>query len=526
MAESLDYRQIQGIVASAYMHLPWTAYILLRIDPARTGEAREWLHGLLPSITTCEARDDRSSLNIALTRTGLENLGVSEQALLTFSAPFIDGMASGRRASILGDRDPSAPNDSIPADDWSWGGSKNPVDVLLLVYGKTEPSVGARAAQLEADATSCGLTIVKTLRAQIYPNCREHFGFVDGIGQPVLEGLRKKFDPTLHDRDVVKDGEFVLGYVNEYGYLSETPTLGEPKLKLGRNGTYLVFRETTQDVKAFRAFVDEAARTHGLHPEFLAAKFVGRWKDGAPLVKAPLASNPVFNTANTVNDFGFASEDPDGLRCPLGAHIRRANPRDAARNGQPADPRPRSLRHRLLRRGRSYGTRYDDDLEGKTGARGLNFIALCADIERQFEFVQQTWVNNPAFEGLDEVDPLIGSDPPGDGTNSDPPTFTIQDTPVRRRVKGMRSFVDLKGGAYFFVPSIGALQWLAASTGTPRAAFAPYRAHQQPKPNGATSPSKSNAALLAVHDLPEHGREDELHRQIELPAGTDDGVRA
>jgi deferrochelatase/peroxidase EfeB len=115
----------------------------------------------------------------------------------------------------------------------------------------------------------------------------------------------------------------------------------------------------------------------------------------------------------------------------------------------------RVARHRLLRRGRSYGPRIAEPLVDDKAERGLHFICLCADIERQFEFVQQTWINNPVFGQLvGEVDPLVGSQTAGDAV------FTIQREPVRRRLRDVKCFVTLRGGAYFFLPSIKALRWL------------------------------------------------------------------
>jgi deferrochelatase/peroxidase EfeB len=114
-------------------------------------------------------------------------------------------------------------------------------------------------------------------------------------------------------------------------------------------------------------------------------------------------------------------------------------------------------RHRILRRGRSYGESLKDLLNDDGKQRGLHFICLNSDIERQFEFVQQTWVNNPVFGGLyNEVDPLIGNLAKGDEI------FTVQAQVLRTRVHNLSRFVIVKGGAYFFLPSIRALTYLAS----------------------------------------------------------------
>lgn len=458
MGQRLERNDIQGIVASAYTHLPFSAYILLRIDRLGAAAARRWVGAIATRVTAADVKVEGRSLNVALTYGGLKQLGVDERTLATFSLPFIDGMTSDRRARILGDSDAEL----------RWGGRDNPVDILVMAFAASENDLGAFERDIIASATASGMTEVhsgmsqlNTLYGRIHEDLTEHFGFVDGIGQPVPESLSYKSSRVTHDRDIVKDGEFVLDYLNEYGYPAESPRLG-PSGKLGRNGSYLVFRQTSQDVPGFWNFVDTLAATSPLHPEEVAAKIVGRWKSGAPLVKAPFADDPAYAartrvvggaTIDPANDFGFA-EDLAGLACPLGSHIRRCNPRDGSLHSQnPAGP-VRSERHRLLRRGRSYGPRYDATAANDS-ERGLHFIALCADLERQFEFVQQTWVNNPALNDLDEVDPLVGGQRAGG-------TFTVQGVPTRRRFSGMRTFVTLRGGAYFFLPSLAALAWLGA----------------------------------------------------------------
>jgi deferrochelatase/peroxidase EfeB len=181
---------------------------------------------------------------------------------------------------------------------------------------------------------------------------------------------------------------------------------------------------------------------------------VGRWPSGAPLVLYPDA-DPYADTPpdQAENDFAYAEHDPQGLACPLGAHIRRANPRDAL-GPDPKTARDSANRHRLLRRGRSYGHRLDNRHESHQEDRGLHFICLNADLERQFEFVQQTWLNNPVFAGLyQETDPLVGD-------RSQCSALTIQADPLRLRVSGLRPFVQVRGGAYFFLPGLAALRFL------------------------------------------------------------------
>jgi Dyp-type peroxidase family len=197
---------------------------------------------------------------------------------------------------------------------------------------------------------------------------------------------------------------------------------------------------------------DEEARVK------LGAKFVGRWPSGAPLVRAPHRDDPGIGADNS---FGYAEWDPHGFRCPIGSHIRRSNPRDFG-EANPARNLELSNLHRIVRRGRVFGPGLDDPLGGDDGAdRGLFFICLNANIERQFEFVQHHWCNNTKFGGLyDEADPVSGTQPDGGGV------FTVQGVPVRRRYHGIANFVKVKGGAYFFLPGIRALRHLAGELST------------------------------------------------------------
>jgi Dyp-type peroxidase family len=230
------------------------------------------------------------------------------------------------------------------------------------------------------------------------------------------------------------------------------PRTDDPgRANLGRNGSYLVLRQLAQDVDGFRRFIDQAGQADPDAGARLAAKMVGRWPDGTPLTRSP--EHPADD-----NDFGYADGDAAGLGCPLGAHIRRANPRDALDPEAGPEQSVRSVnRHRLLRRGRAYG-----DPSGP-GERGIHFMCLNANIARQFEFVQHTWLNNPKFAGLyDDTDPLVVTHQGDTGR-----TFTVQGRPLRQRVTGLPAFVTVRGGAYFFLPGIRALRFLAGLPGPP-----------------------------------------------------------
>jgi Dyp-type peroxidase family len=475
----LERSDMQGIVMSAYAHLPCAAYMLLRVTEPRA--ARGWLRTLAGTITTGARKEEQSSLNVALTHPGLQALGLDARALATFPMAFQEGMASEKRSRVLGDT-----ADSAPAA-WRWGSGTAPVHILLMVFGRDETILnGLLDTQKRALAASNGVAEVLTLSAGRQPDTREHFGFNDGTGQPVIAGSGRKqrqLRRTGHATEV-QPGEFVLGYTNEYGVPAETPLVDAARdpqrllrdvdlpadllfarqgsssgwRDLGRNGSYVVFRQLSQDVARFWAFVDAATRNaNGASDpaarERLAAKMVGRWPSGAPLVKSPDRDDPALAHEN---NFGYADTDTHGFACPVGAHIRRCNPRESL-GDDPGEARAAANRHRLLRRGRLYGDRIADPLVDDGRERGLHFICLNADIERQFEFVQQTWINNPMFGGLTgEVDPLMGTQPVGG-------IHTIPQDPLRTRVHGVPRFVHVKGGAYFFLPGMAALQYLASA---------------------------------------------------------------
>ena len=469
MATRLDTADIQGIVVSSFGHLPCAAYRLLRVRDA--GAARLWLHSFVDRVTTAERKQEHRSLNIAITSSGLSALGLGADALNTFPVAFREGMASPRRSRVLGD---SAEND--PAI-WAWGGPTAVVDAALLVYAEDEQELDKQLNNDLAVVPSSGVVEVATLAAGRQPDNREHFGFMDGIGQPVIEGTGRETRQrrrTGH-ATVVPAGEFVLGYDNVYGTPALMPSVApaddphktlqpgaDGRRVLGQNGSYLVFRQIAQDVAGFWQFATRAGRelwpADANAPIRFAAKCVGRWPSGASLVMHPANDvAPGDARAKAENDFSYAPLDLHGTRCPLGVHIRRSNPRDSL--GPDADQaRASANRHRLMRRGRSYGRRLADPLVDDGKERGLHFICLNADLERQFEFVQQTWINNQVFAGLaSETDPIIGNQEASGGA------FTIPETPLRRRVSNLQQFTRMRGGAYFFLPGIRALRFLTES---------------------------------------------------------------
>jgi Dyp-type peroxidase family len=464
----LELSDIQGLIFSGYAKKPHAEYLLLRVENA--ARARAWLRGLSQQITTGADRPADLCVNVAWTAHGLTALGLDADALHTFPLEFREGMAgSDTRSRALGDVDQSDPQQ------WVWGSNQNPVHVLLMLYASTAERL---ASALDEHLAACdgALSCVYRRTTRTLPERREHFGFADGIAQPRIRGTSSEDGRGMS----VEPGEFILGYENAYGKLPFVPNARPDldtgahlvpckqegkRVALGRNGSYLVARQLDQDVAGFWSYMCQAAREIGgptatasdaaVH---LAAKCVGRWPSGAPLVEAPEQDDPRFAHSN---DFGYFLRDRDGSRCPIGSHIRRTNPRDSL------EPDPFSSlkvveRHRILRRGRSYGKQIDkpwlaaqpDGVE-----RGLFFMCVNANIRRQFEFIQQTWVNNPKFDGLyEERDPLIGNTSGASGL------FTIPGEPVRKRLQSMPAFVRVRGGAYFFLPSLRALRFLSGLT--------------------------------------------------------------
>ena len=354
-------------------------------------------------------------------------------------------MCTPHRSRILGDVDASDPGQ------WAWGGPARPVHALVAVFAASADALDAHVAGVITDLQGCGVVVVRDVPTSVPDDRREHFGFVDGLSQPVLLGAPPNKRVADERWSLIEPGEFILGLADAAGHLPPSPFLdassdphailptssSEPPLPdFGALGSYLVVRELRQDVAAFR-------RVESSLGPAVTEKMVGRTHDGAPL--ADLA-------AEGGNAFGYAELDPDGERCPFGAHVRRANPRDGRRGLDPGQTLASSRRHRLLRRGRRFGPSFDDQPDAD---RGLLFACLNADIERQFEFVQHHWLNSPLFAAAGEVDPLVGA-----AFDESTRRFTMPADPVRVRASGLEAFVTTRGGAYFFLPSIPALRYL------------------------------------------------------------------
>ncbi len=461
----MERADVQGLMLFAYKQHPRSRFYLLRFDE---GQPREWLRRALTDVTTgTDDPDGRYRFNVAFTARGLAALGLSELDLSTFQREFAQGMAHPERSHVLGDRYADAP------EHWHFGNEQQPVDALAMLYARTDEALEERAVELEAQLERYA---IRARREDVVlpPDGREHFGFADGLAQPFIRGSGRK-----RNRGDVKlaTGELVLGYKNAYGQIADVPSAAprrgtrehpfprwDGRVGFGHNGTYLVLRKLQQDVAGFWQYCWDAARADGAldleaASKLLAARIIGRWPNGVPLVEAPDAERP---PRAGLNDFGFRERDPDGLRCPLGAHVRRANPRDMLGATAKEGLHDANL-HRVVRRGRAYGLRLPGDMPRRDDGveRGLFFVALNADLRRQFEFIQQTWLNNCKFAGLSaERDPLVGKDALDFDDQPVPRVFSVQERPVRRRYEGLPKFVHVRGGEYFFLPGLRALNYL------------------------------------------------------------------
>jgi Dyp-type peroxidase family len=428
-------------------------YILVTRVPALTGRyeflsfrqpshGRAWLAGILEKVASVEAvrtsaETERHWVSVAFSWSGLRALGVGDASLATFPEEFRQGMAA--RAQVLGDTGANHP------DHWTGGLAGSDLHAIAILFAR-DAVERQRSTREHRDylARISGVQVLSSLDLDALPPdyLRDHFGYRDRLTQPEIEGTG--FEPTPGSGPPVKAGEFILGYPDENGPPAQLP---QPEI-LSRNGSYMAYRRLQEHVPAFREFLRQHGGPTADGQEMLAAKLMGRWRSGAPLVLAPerddpvLASDPQHN-----NNFNYAEMDPHGYAVPLGAHIRRLNPRDTAVNMQ---------RRRLIRRGATYGPPLPEGAPDDGIDRGIAAFVLCASLVRQFEFAQNVWINDPNFKGLgNERDPVIGTQ---DGTFD----MTIPRRPIRKKITGLPAFTTLKGGAYFFLPGIKALRYLAA----------------------------------------------------------------
>jgi Dyp-type peroxidase family len=517
--------------------------MLLFLQIQDVAQAKRWLYQIEPYIATAaevlqfnrlfKATRSRRHGKEGTVRSTFMNIGFSYKGLskLTPEADqftdeaFKEGLAA--RSAALGD--PTDPNSPGHPNNWLIGGTNNEPDIVLIIASDDRSHLDKEVKNL-IRSLPVGLRLMSKQRGETLPGAlagHEHFGFKDGISQPGIRGrISDKPDDFLTKResddpnqgkpgqDLLHAGEFIFGYPTQIGEPARDESgnqLDGLNTNLGpiavagptwaENGSYLVFRRLRQDVKGFHSFLKTAAAKlaatnpalANLTPDKLGAKMVGRWKSGAPILKAPDRDNPAL--AEDL-DFEFEDEDSQGLVCPFAAHIRKTYPRDTERFGGAVNESATQTR-RLLRRGIPFGKplatqggcpmRSFTSLAGllnlyrslihslanlttsEMNDRGLVFLAYQTSITRQFEFVSNAWVNNPGFPGNPDGqppedsghDPILGQNP--DGVSRDR-SFTIQMKDGQNvKLDLPKDWIIPTGGGYFFTPSISALKYLAGS---------------------------------------------------------------
>ncbi len=399
-------------------------------------------------------------LNIGITWPGLVALEIKERVpTLSFKSfgAFIEGAA--QRAELIGDTGASSP------ENWIGGLGKGQDHVLVTLHAISPEAMESYSAKLCAWVTEGnafqeiwrqdGMALMEMQNGRLVPTTKLHFGYTDGISTATIRGGPEKYHP-----DHQQPCEPWLFILRED---AENYTVPEPR-ELGLNGSFAVFKKIETDVVGFENFLQ--SNKDKIDPELLAAKICGRWRNGVPLALSPNTDSPAGGISpEQMNDFEYVnadgSGDPKGIRCPVGAHIRRVNPRGQPIAGQGL-PGGSNNSHRLIRRGMPYGPAYDPAKPYDGIERGILFYFINSNIENQYEFVQRRWVNDSEFAGAVRLnpkskDPLIGTQNPAESifaipqANGGPPI----------EVKGLSTFVTTKAGAYLFLPSITAIKFIA-----------------------------------------------------------------
>ncbi len=474
---SLDKSSIQTLVFGGMgKRLPFSRVSLIAFDDKQDKAAcKNLLNDIFSRIAFGEKALDEQAWQIAFSYRGLERLGLSADRAdaQIFPNVFCQGVDGEARARVLGDSGESH------RDHWLWGSGDKQVDFVLLGYFDSDKRSKAENKKLIALLNKHGAELISQQDCKVERNSAgvpiEPFGYADGISQPIIKGTSRAQRSKQAD-ELVAPGEFLCGYPDERDNFSPSPVVSVAKDRrnilpqelnqnhkdtrkdFGLNGSYLVIRQLAQKVNEFEDFCQKSAEylnsldsSNEHSAEWVGAKMIGRWKDGRPLVRHPkvqvASDQQAYKLGDNDNNFRYRSEDPQGLRCPLGAHVRRANPRDSL--GDDVETQiGLSNRHRVLRVGRPYRNVDTDE-------QGLMFMCLNADIERQFEFVQQTWLGNTGFHDLmGESDVFTSAECP------ESKRFTIPTEQGRKTLSSLEQFVVTKGSGYFFMPGRQALQFL------------------------------------------------------------------
>ncbi len=448
-AEALS--DVQGLILRGFGH-PFARHIVLEVvDPKLARQVilamagpipAKASEGTLPIITSSADWGEHKPSTcwaLALTATGLLALEVPNDSLRSFPVEFLAGATS--RGARVGDVGPNSPNT------WAEGFSDpNQIHMVLSLYAADAQTREASFTGLK-EGIAGAFTVTTTFDAQLFDGASQvvHFGYLDNISQPFIAGDPVPFVPDHQPRAAA--GDFVLGYRRDYGVELDVP---QPQ-ELGKNGSFSAFRILEQDVVGFESFLTTKGSESGLGTELLAAKAVGRWRNGVPLVLSPDTDSPTPSlTYDQLNNYSYLS-DPIGLRCPIGAHMRRANPRD-----QPMKPVGDSLARRIMRRAMPYGPQWKPGDPIDDQPRGLVGHFIGASLLLQFETIMGEWINTgltePGISGTNDA--LLGPDP----------TLARLDVPFTdgstTTVSGFGPFVRTRGGIYGFLPSLTALRWI------------------------------------------------------------------
>jgi Dyp-type peroxidase family len=449
-AVEVDFSNIQANVVRSYGY-PFSRHLLFHFPD--TGNAKSFFRDVLTRVSTADQSlqsKPEPLINVGITYQGLRCLGVAATTLDNFDAVFQEGPDG----AALGDLTPV----SNPDTWWEMQFRTEDVHCIVHIHCNTEKSIELGSSYLRTLSKSLGVSELlprkdgTTLDGRSLGGGRVHFGYKDGIGQPTVAWNGSP--SSSPDSNELHYRHFLLGYANDS--VPSYPRDG-PAAALTKDSSYMVFRWVYQDVAAFNHFLHERALdfapdlTRNDAEELLAAKLVGRWRDGTPLVLSP--ERPSGGKASQ-NNFLYASTDPKGLRCPVSAHIRIANPRD-----QELDSVTKfEAFPRLIRRGVPYGpelTSTQDD-----GAdRGLLGMFLCSDIRRQF-YTIMSWLNrnsfSPVFAGSRQVqDPVCGN-----RSKSADTSFKIPTNSGATIFRDLPKFIRTKGTAFFLVPSRTTLGFL------------------------------------------------------------------
>jgi deferrochelatase/peroxidase EfeB len=440
----VDLADVQGLIVRGYT-MPAARYLGLTVREPRA--ARAFLGTLSTgdtaavSVTTAQPWQAKPQccVNLGITFRGLAALGVPPVSLDSFPAEYAQGAA--QRAARVGDAGPCSPQLWLP---WL---ADPALHLLVMLFAQSSDALDAATKQLE-QAWSAGCVEGGRHDGTWLPNTVTHFGYRDGLSQPVIADVPLS---GLPDHLLLAPvGEFLLGYPSQHvGFSYPVPAPPE----LGINGSFAAFRVLEQDVDAFAEFAGEQASANGVSKEFIEAKLCGRWPNGTPLVLSPDTDTPNPPIPpDALNDFDY-EDDERGYRCPVGSHIRRMHPRGqrVAGNG--------GHLHRIVRRGITYGPPYDPAHPRDGKDRGLLGLFIGVSLRDQFEFLMAEWANDGIFTaGLGRTkDPVIGAQADGSGS------FSIPKPEGPMILPGLPRFVTTRGGAYCFLPSVTAIRYLANS---------------------------------------------------------------